>query len=246
MKAPVSSVDQAEIARFTKDSAHWWDENGPFKPLHMLNPLRMGYIRDQAAAHFGLDDRSLSPLKGLRALDIGCGGGLVSESLARMGATVTGIDADQQAIEVAQAHADAQDLVIDYQVAAAETLGKARYDLVLALEIVEHVADPQSFVKTCAALCKPGGLLIMSTLNRTPQSYALGIIAAEHILRWVPQGTHDWKKFVKPSELARMMRDAGGDPFAMTGYNFNPLSGLFSLSDKDMAVNYIMAARKTK
>jgi len=277
-----SSLDRQEIARFARDSDRWWDESGPFMPLHRLNPVRLRYIRDHACAHFNRSDKSLTPLTGLEILDIGCGGGLVCEPLARMGATVTGVDADEQAIEVARAHAEAQNLKIDYVIGTAESLlhpssspprrrgsGKPaksalaidlpdarlrghdekgneglQYDLVLALEIVEHVADVPGFIASCAALCRPGGLVILSTLNRTAKSFVLGIVAAEHIVRWVPRGTHDWKKFIRPSELAAHSRKAGLTPCGLTGYSFNPLTGLFALNESDVSVNYLMTARK--
>lgn len=239
----MNSVDEAEIQNFSKDSGHWWDENGPFAPLHRLNPVRMAYIRGQICARFQKDSGLLRPFEGLRVLDIGCGGGLICEPMARLGAAVTGIDADAQAIKVAQAHADEMGLGIAYQCAAAEDLHNT-FDIVLALEIAEHVTDLDDFIKSCAALCKPGGLLILSTLNRTAKSFALGIVAAEYLLRWVPQGTHHWKKFVKPSELARALRQYGANPQDVTGLIFDPLSGDFTLSDNDVAVNYFLSAIK--
>jgi len=245
----ISSIDQAEINHFSQDSASWWDENGPFRPLHMLNPVRLHYIRDRITEHFGRDSESMDPLKSLKILDIGCGGGLVSESVARMGARVTAVDADAQAIAVAIDHAKPQGLAIDYRNEPAEALlpeNKGAFDVVMALEIVEHVVDRDSFIASCAALCKPGGMVILSTLNRTAKSYALGIIAAEHILRWVPHGTHDWKKFVKPSELAHSARRVGLNPSDLTGYHYNPLTGQFGLSTKDVSVNYFMTVEKIK
>jgi len=234
-----TSINPKEIEHFTKDSAHWWDEEGPFAILHRLNPLRIRYIKDKIVAHFGQDP------KGLKILDIGCGGGLVCEPLARMGARVTGIDADPQAVAVATEHAARQDdLDIEYICGAVEAQ-KGRYDIVTALEIVEHVADLGSFIKSAAKLCKPGGMMIFSTLNRTPKSFMLGIVAAEHILRWVPRGTHNWKKFIRPSELAAMMRENGAEAVDIKGYNFNILSGNFEISDKDTSVNYFITARKS-
>lgn len=237
----MSSVDLQEIENFSKDAPDWWDENGPFKPLHRLNPVRLGYIKTQICAHYGLDPRALRPFGQLRILDIGCGGGLVSEPLARLGGDVTGIDADPVAIDVAKNHAAHNKLKIDYQNRAAETL-EEKFDVVLALEIIEHVASPAAFVKTVQGLVKPGGLVIFSTLNRTPKSFMLGIVAAEHILRWVPAGTHNWKKFIKPAELAGFCRQAGLSTKNMSGLVLNPLTGQFELSPGDVAVNYFLSA----
>ena len=264
-----SSVDKKEIENFAKDSARWWDDTGPFAPLHRLNPARLSYIKTQICSHFGRDVNDFNALKGLKALDVGCGGGLVCEPMARMGAAVTGIDADDQAIEVAKAHAKAGGLEITYKAMTTDQLmvssrrkpgsGKDKqpdsglrrndrgdYDIVLALEIIEHVSDIQSFVNSCAALIKPGGLIIFSTLNRTPKSFALGIVAAEYILRWVPRGTHNWKKFVRPSELSRAARNAGLSPDNINGLIYNPLTNTFSLSKTDIDVNYFMTALKSE
>lgn len=232
-----ASADQAAIAHFAKDSGQWWNDNGPFAPLHRLNPVRLNFITDAIHAVFPV-------LKGLSLLDIGCGGGLVCEPLARLGAKVTGLDADANAIRTAKDHAGQSGLVIDYQCGMPENLDNKQYDVVLALEVIEHVTDPAAFMRTCNDLVKPGGVLICSTLNRTPSSYALGIVAAEHILRWVPVGTHQWKQFVKPSELDRYARAYGLDMKAIKGIVFNPLKGEFNLSDKDIRVNYIAAFHK--
>lgn len=240
-----STIDPEEIRHFAKDSGRWWDENGPFAPLHRLNPVRMKFIRDSVTAHYARETATLSPLKGLKILDIGCGGGLVSEALARMGATVTGIDADKVAIKAARDHAKAAGLTIDYLVESTDTL-KGQYDVVLALEIVEHVASVDKFVDEVVGLCKPGGLVIFSTLNRTPKSFALGIVAAEYILRWVPAGTHNWKKFVRPSELAGALRRAGATPRQVTGLRLNPFKNEFEIVANDLDVNYFMAAEKVK
>ena len=244
-KTKRSTIDQDEINHFAKDSGHWWDENGPFAPLHRLNPVRMKFIRDTVARHYGLETDKISALKGLKILDIGCGGGLVSEPLARMGADVTGIDADKTAINIAMEHAKASGLTINYRAESTDTL-KGQFDVVLALEIVEHVASVDKFVDECVNLCKPGGLIIMSTLNRTPQSFALGIVAAEYILRWVPAGTHNWKKFVRPSELAAALRHAGAIPEQIKGLRLHPLKNEFEIVENDVAVNYFMTARKEK
>lgn len=240
------TVDAQEIQNFQRDSSHWWNEDGPFYPLHRLNPVRMGYIRDRIAGHYGRTGNSLKPLKGLDILDIGCGGGLACEPLARLGANVTGIDADPQAVAVAQDHARRAGMDIDYRNVCAEDLvtGKETYDVVLALEIAEHVADLDAFTAHCAALCKPGGLLIVSTLNRTPQSFLLGIVAAEYFLRWIPRGTHNWKKFIRPSELVRLLEGNGVDCNDLKGVNLNMLHGEFELSDKNISVNYFISGIK--
>lgn len=239
MSAKRSSINEQEIGQFSKDADKWWDENGPFKPLHRLNPTRLSYIKQQICAHYGLDAKAIQPFKKLNILDVGCGGGIVCEPMARMGGKVTGADADPVAIEVARAHAKESDLKITYENKPAEELGKT-YDVVLALEIIEHVDHPAEFVENCAKLLKPGGIIIFSTLNRTPKSFALGIVAAEYILRWVPTGTHSWKKFIKPSELTKMIRQAKLKPTDISGLIFNPLSGDFEMSDTDIDVNYFI------
>lgn len=239
----MSSIDHKEIENFSKDSSHWWDENGPFKPLHRLNPVRVGYIRDQICAHFGRDPRQIRPLEGLSILDVGCGGGLMCEPLARLGANVTGVDADQNAISVAKEHAHNEGLEIKYQASSVEDLAQ-QYDVVLALEIIEHVNNSAAFVDNISSRANADGLCVFSTINRNPKSYALGIIAAEYLLRWVPQGTHSWKKFVKPSELAKHMRQSGLKPIDMKGMIFDPLRGEFRLSERDIEVNYFVCACK--
>jgi 2-polyprenyl-6-hydroxyphenyl methylase/3-demethylubiquinone-9 3-methyltransferase len=238
------TVDAAEIEKFSQMSARWWDTEGPFRPLHRLNPARLSYLRDRAAAHFKRDPRAIAPFAGLTALDIGCGGGLVAEPLARMGAAVTAIDADATAIGAAIAHAEARDVDVAYRVGDAEGLvaAGAKFDLVLALEIIEHVANHALFLEMLGRLVAPGGLLILSTLNRTLKSRVLGIGVAEHILRWVEPGTHDWRKFVKPSELARGLRAIGFEMTDLTGLIFDPLKNEFRLSADDVGVNYFAAA----
>lgn len=238
-----SSVDDAEVAKFQAMAAEWWDPAGKFKPLHMLNPVRLDYLTAQIAAEFTRDRKSLRPFEGLRLLDIGCGGGLISEPMARLGATVTGADAAEENIEIARLHAEQSGLDIDYRATTAEALlaEGAQYDVVLALEIVEHVADPQEFVTTCARLVRPGGMLIMSTLNRTPQSFATAIVGAEWIMRWLPKGTHEWSRFIRPEELAAMFDAAGVRVVDRAGMVFNPLGWSWSLSRRDLSVNYLIA-----
>ena len=237
-----SSIDAGEVAKFQAMAAEWWDPAGKFKPLHMLNPVRLDYITGQIAAEFGRDRRSLRPFEGLRLLDIGCGGGLVAEPMARLGAAVTGADAAAENIEVARVHAAQADLSIDYRATTAEAIlaEGARFDVVLALEIVEHVADPQEFITTCARLLRPGGLLIASTLNRTPQSFAAAIVGAEWIMRWLPRGTHEWSRFLRPTELGAMFDAAGVRVVDRSGMVFNPLGWSWSLSKRDLSVNYLM------
>lgn len=241
-----NTVDDAEVAKFEAMAAEWWDPNGKFKPLHMLNPCRLDYITRQIAAEFGRDRAAPSPFFGLRLLDIGCGGGLVAEPMARLGAEVVGADAAAGNIPVARIHAEQQGLAIDYRQGTAEALAASgeRFDTVLALEIVEHVADPQGFMTTCRDLLRPGGLIIASTLNRTARSFAMAIIGAEWVMRWLPKGTHEWSRFVTPDEMDGLMRAAGLDPVDRKGMVFNPITWRWSLSDRDLAVNYIAAARR--
>ncbi|MEE2861839.1 MAG: bifunctional 2-polyprenyl-6-hydroxyphenol methylase/3-demethylubiquinol 3-O-methyltransferase UbiG [Pseudomonadota bacterium] len=242
----MTSIDPAEIAKFEAMAAEWWDPNGKFRPLHLMNPLRLDYIADQIAAEFGRDRRGLRPFDGLRVLDIGCGGGLVSEPMARLGAEVVGADATEVNIGVARAHADQQGLEIDYRATTAEALASAAevFDVVLALEIVEHVADPAAFVATCQRLVRPGGLVIVSTLNRTARSFGAAILGAEWIMRWLPRGTHDWARFITPDELAAKAERAGLVVADRRGMVFNPITFGWRLSDRDLSVNYILTARR--
>lgn len=230
-----SSINQKEIGNFAKDSTHWWDESGPFAILHRLNPVRIQYILDQ------IKDRFDQPLEKLSILDVGCGGGIVCEPLARLGAKITGIDADANAIDVAKKHAKESGLKITYFEQPVEQITE-KFDIVLALEIIEHVNEPQDFIKNCAKIIKPGGLLIVSTLNRTPKAFALGVVAAEYIMNYVPRGTHDWKKFIKPSELSGWMRQQNLKPTDLTGLVLNPLSNEFELSSNKIDVNYFLTA----
>jgi len=246
MNSASNTVDPAEVAKFEAMADEWWNPSGKFKPLHMLNPCRLDYITAQIATEFDRDLRTPDPFSGLRILDIGCGGGLLSEPMARLGADVVGADAAAGNIPVARLHAEKSGLRIDYRNAAAETLADAgeAFDAVLAMEVIEHAADPQAFVHACQRLLKPGGILICSTLNRTAKSFAAAIIGAEHILRWLPRGTHDWSKFITPDELHALMNAAGLGPVDRKGFVFSLLSWTWSLSDRDLSVNYVAAAIK--
>lgn len=236
------TVDPAEVERFSRIADEWWDPRGKFAPLHQLNPVRIGYIRDRAAAHWQRDALSGHPLEGLSLLDIGCGGGLLSEPMARLGAKVTGVDASGRNISVAALHAERQDLSIDYRQGTAEALAGsgARFDIVMALEIVEHVSDVDLFLRSCGNMVKPGGLLFLSTLDRTAKAWAMAIAGAEYVLGWVPRGTHDWKKFLKPSEVVHGLRDGGIDAQEIVGVVYSPLSRLWSLNKNDLDVNYML------
>ena len=236
------TVDPAEIERFSRIADEWWDPTGKFAPLHRLNPVRIAYIRDRVAAHWQRDALNGEPLKGLSLLDIGCGGGLLSEPMTRLGASVTGVDASARNIATASVHAARQDLSIDYRQGTAETLAEsgAQFDVVLALEIVEHVADVDLFLRSCGRMVKPGGLLFLSTLNRTAKAWALAIAGAEYVLGWLPRGTHDWKKFLKPSEVARGLRAGGIEPQEIVGVVYAPLSRKWSLNKNDLDVNYML------
>ena len=242
--AAQSSIDPAEVAKFQAMAAEWWDPQGKFKPLHMLNPTRLDYVVSQIAAQFGRDRAGAEPFAGLSILDIGCGGGLMSEPMARLGASVTGADAATGNIAIATLHAKEQGLVIDYRATTAEALlaeGR-RFDVVMALEIVEHVADPAEFIATCRDLVTPGGMLIASTLNRTAKSFAAAIIGAEWVMRWLPRGTHDWHRFITPDELAQMTEASGLTVVDRCGMVFNPLGWSWSLSHRDLSVNYLLTA----
>ncbi len=235
------SVDVDEIAKFEAMAAEWWDPSGKFKPLHMLQPCRLDYVIAQIAAEFDRDPKTDAPFAGLRLLDIGCGGGLLCEPMARLGAEVVGADAAARNIPVAQVHARQSGLAIDYRHATAEELVEAgeSFDVVLNMEVVEHVADPQAYLTDCRRLLRPGGLMVCSTLNRNPKSYVMAIIGAEHVMRWLPKGTHDWRKFITPDELFEMLRAAGLDPVDRKGFVFNPVTWSWRVSDRDLSVNYV-------
>jgi 2-polyprenyl-6-hydroxyphenyl methylase/3-demethylubiquinone-9 3-methyltransferase len=241
-----NTIDPAEVAKFEAMAAEWWDTEGKFKPLHLMNPCRLDYITSQIAAEFDRDLAAPLPFKGLRILDIGCGGGLLSEPMARLGADVVGADAAPRNIPVAQIHAEQSGLVIDYRHATAEAMAAAgeQFDVVLNMEVVEHVADPLGYLTACQQLLKPGGLMICSTLNRNPKSFMMAIIGAEWVMRWLPKGTHDWAKFITPDELYGLIRGAGLDPVDRKGMVFNPISWRWSISARDLSVNYVTASVK--
>src|SRR5882757_10491367 len=241
-----STVDDTEVARFSALADEWWDFGGKMGVLHKFNPVRLGYIKEQACAQFGRDPKRLDSLSGLRLLDIGCGGGVLSEPLARLGALVTGADPAVPNIEAAKVHAAQGGLAIDYRATTAEALADAgeRFDVVLAMEVVEHVADLNLFVTRCAEMVKPGGLMVVATLNRTIKSFALAIVGAEYVLRWLPRGTHQWDKFVTPNELEIALEKSGVVMTQETGVIYNLLADRWQLST-DMDVNYMVAAEKT-
>lgn len=245
--APIRpSIDEAEVAKFTAMAEEWWDTKGKFKPLHKFNPVRLGFIRDTVVAHFGLDPKARKPFEGLRFLDIGCGGGLVSEPMARLGASVTAVDASEANIKTAMTHAKQSGLDIDFRAGTVEALIEAEeapFDVVLNLEVVEHVADPAQFLKDCASLVKPGGLTLVATLNRTAKAWALAIVGAEYVMRWLPVGTHEFEKFLRPEEVAAPMRSAGLTVESPQGVSFNPLADRWRLSG-DTKVNYMTVATR--
>lgn len=235
-----ASIDQKEIDNFAAMADTWWDPEGPFKPLHNLNPARIRYIRKTLADHFGLDASKDKPFKGLKILDIGCGGGLLSEPMARLGADITGIDAAEKNIKIASLHAKTSKLKINYQAIAGEDLADtgARFDVILNMEVLEHVADVGSFVGACSKLLGENGCMLFSTINRTAKSYLFAIVGAEHVLRWLPKGTHTYEKFLKPSELDAAFRTAGLGLSDLKGFIYNPFTGSWSLGN-DLSVNYI-------
>ncbi len=236
-----STVDPSEIEKFQAMADAWWDPSGKFKPLHMLNPCRLDYIASQIAVEFDRDLSRRAPFSGLRILDIGCGGGLLSEPMARLGAEVVGVDAAERNVPVARLHAEEQGLSIDYRHATAEDLvdeGEA-FDAVLNMEVVEHVSDPGAFLAACHDLLKPGGLMACSTINRTARSFALAIVGAEYVMRWLPAGTHQWSRFLTPDELFGLLRQAGLEPVDRCGFVFEPFGWNWRLSDRDLSVNYV-------
>ncbi len=244
MQTARNTVDPAEVAKFEAIAAEWWDLEGKFKPLHMLNPTRLDYITRQIGAEFGRDLTDDAPFSGLRILDIGCGGGLLCEPMARLGATVVGADAAERNIPVAQVHAEQSGLSIDYRHTTAEAMAdnSELFDVVLNMEVIEHVADPLTYLTACHDLLKPGGLHICSTINRNPKSFAMAVVGAEWVMRWLPKGTHEWGKFITPDELFGLLRKAGLKPVDRKGFQFNPLAWTWRISDRDLSVNYVTAS----
>ncbi|MVA25608.1 bifunctional 2-polyprenyl-6-hydroxyphenol methylase/3-demethylubiquinol 3-O-methyltransferase UbiG [Agrobacterium vitis] len=240
-----STIDQAEVDRFSAMAAEWWDPTGKFKPLHKINPVRLAYIRDKACENFQRDPRSNQPLSGLRVLDIGCGGGLLSEPIARMGADVLGADASAKNIGIAQTHAAQTGVSVDYRAVTAEALAASgeSFDIVLNMEVVEHVADVDYFISTCASMVRPGGIMLISTINRTLKAAALAIGACEYVLRWLPRGTHQYEKLVRPEELEKPILGAGMNVSETVGVFFNPFQNQWNLSS-DTDVNYMMLTRR--
>jgi 2-polyprenyl-6-hydroxyphenyl methylase/3-demethylubiquinone-9 3-methyltransferase len=239
------TVDPAEVERFSALAATWWDPRGKMGMLHRFNPVRLGFIKETACRQFARDLKDLNALSGLRILDIGCGGGLLCEPLARLGAAVAGVDPSERNIEAAKIHAGGAGLAIDYRVSTAEALAEAgeRFEVVLAMEVVEHVADLALFVQRCAEMVKPGGLMIVATINRTLKSFALAIVGAEYVLRWLPRGTHRWDKFVTPDEIEALLLRRGLNQIAATGVVYDLLGDRWRLSS-DMDVNYMLACEK--
>lgn len=239
------SLDPAEVEKFSKIAAEWWNPKGKFAVLHVFNPVRLTYIKEQVTARFARDPFARRPFEGLSFLDIGCGGGLLTEPMARLGATITGIDPSEKNIATASVHASEQDLAIDYRAITAEALAEAgdTFDVILNMEVIEHVADAEAFVATCARLLKPGGLIFVATLNRTLKSFGLAIIGAEYVLGWLPKGTHQWEKFITPQELDTWLAASGLKPLDRTGVTYNPFSGEWRRA-RDMDVNYMLVAQK--
>ncbi len=240
-----STIDAGEISKFARMAEEWWDPAGKFRPLHRINPVRLAYIRDHALGHFGRDGSAMRPLEGLKVLDIGCGGGLLSEPLSRLGATVTGIDAGEKNIGIAKAHAAQSGAEVDYRATTAEDLlaTGARYDIVLNMEVVEHVDNVPLYMASCAGLVAPGGLLFTSTINRTPRAWALAIVAAENVLRWLPRGTHEYRRFLTPDEIGVLNRRNGLVERDRSGVVFYPLADEWRLS-RDLGVNYMVVAAR--
>jgi 2-polyprenyl-6-hydroxyphenyl methylase / 3-demethylubiquinone-9 3-methyltransferase len=241
------SLDPAEVEKFSQLAAQWWDPRGKFGMLHKFNPVRLEYIREQATARFRRDPFAHRPLEGLTLLDIGCGGGLLSEPMTRLGATVTGVDPSERNISTASVHAAELELAIDYRTGIAEDLARSseRFDIILAMEVIEHVPDPSAFIATCAGLLNPGGLLLVATLNRTLKSFAMAIVGAEYVLGWLPRGTHQWEKFIAPAELEGWVAANGLTPLDRTGVVYNPISSEWRKS-RDTDVNYMIVAQKPR
>ena len=241
-----SSIDPEDVERFSRIAAEWWDPRGKFAPLHRFNPVRLAFIREQALVRFGRDSQARKPFEGLKLLDIGCGGGLLSEPMTRLGFAVTGVDASERNIGTAQAHAAEQKLTIDYRAGTAEGMeaeGAGPFDVILNMEVIEHVADPGEYLRTCSRLLAPGGLMIVATLNRTLKAFALAKVGAEYVLRWVPAGTHDWTKFLKPGELRGFLKDEKLNVQGPFGVVFDPMNGCWRRSS-DCDINYMMTVTR--
>lgn len=240
------SVDPAEMESFSRMAADWWDPSGPFKPLHIMNGARLSFIKETVCEHFGLDSSLEQPLKGLRVLDIGCGGGLLCEPMVRLGASVTGVDALERNLKTAKTHAEHVGVEVDYRHGTIEQLveaGEAPFDVVLNMEVIEHVANPPDFMVDCGKMVKPGGIMLCSTINRTFKAFAFAILGAEYVLRWLPRGTHQYEKFIKPVQLKRWMSEAGLTVSEQIGMSLNPLTQVWTLSD-DMSINYVTVGAK--
>jgi 2-polyprenyl-6-hydroxyphenyl methylase/3-demethylubiquinone-9 3-methyltransferase len=241
-----SSIDPEDVERFSRIAAEWWDPKGKFAPLHKFNPVRLSFIREQALVRFGRDSQARKPFESLRLLDIGCGGGLLSEPMTRLGFSVTGVDASERNIGTAKAHAAEQKLDIDYRAGTAEGLeaeGAGPFDVILNMEVIEHVADPGEYLRTCSRLLAPGGLMIVATLNRTLKAFALAKVGAEYVLRWLPAGTHDWTKFLKPDELRGFLKDEKLQVQGPFGVAFDPMNGRWCRSS-DCDINYMMTVTR--
>jgi 2-polyprenyl-6-hydroxyphenyl methylase/3-demethylubiquinone-9 3-methyltransferase len=245
MTAFAPSLDPSEVEKFSRMAAEWWNPKGKFGVLHVFNPVRLQFIKEQVTARLGRDPLERHPFEGLRFLDIGCGGGLLTEPMARLGAAITGVDPSEKNIKTASVHADEMGLAIDYRVGTAEDLAAAgeTFDVILNMEVIEHVADPRAFVATCAAMLKPGGLMFVATLNRTLKSFGLAIIGAEYVLGWLPKGTHQWEKFITPEELRGWLGENGLSPRQELGVTYSPFSRQWKVS-RDMDVNYMLVAQK--
>ncbi|HEV7275528.1 MAG TPA: bifunctional 2-polyprenyl-6-hydroxyphenol methylase/3-demethylubiquinol 3-O-methyltransferase UbiG [Devosiaceae bacterium] len=240
-----TTINDEELAKFSALAEQWWDPNGKFKPLHKFNPVRLAYIRDKVLAHFGRDGQLRRPFEGLRILDIGCGGGLLSEPMARLGAEVVGADAAERNIRIAELHAAQSELAVDYRATTAEALAAAgeRFDVVLNMEVVEHVDNVPLYMQSCAELVAPGGLLFTATINRTPRAWALAIVGAEQVLRWLPKGTHDYRRFLTPVEIAALVERNGLRVVDRSGVVYHPLADEWRLS-RDLGINYMVLAEK--
>ncbi len=237
----IGSDDPEELAKFNALAESWWDPIGVFAPLHQMNRTRLGFIKDEACRHFGLNSTDMAPFDGLRVVDVGCGGGLLCEPMARLGATVIGLDAGERNIEIARSHRDKAGLEIDYRIGTAEMLAAQgeRFDMVLNMEVVEHVGDVDVFLRACSELTRPNGLMFVSTINRTKKAFLMAIVGAEYLLRWVPRGTHDWQRFVRPAELRRALGKGGVDLTRLSGMIYDPVAADWRLKGGNLAVNYL-------